>query len=64
MTMTLILIFATLGVLILGLVLMACGGRLNKTYSNKLMSLRVLMQGLAIVCIGLLYVFSRHSSSS
>jgi len=64
MTIALAFIFVTLLVLIIGLVFMATGGKLNTKYSNKLMSLRVLAQAIAIVCIGLLYLFSHHNSSS
>jgi hypothetical protein len=60
MTITLILMIATLLAMVVGLVFMAIGGKLNRKYSNKLMSLRVLMQALAIASIGLLYIFSKH----
>ena len=39
---------ATLGVLIVGIVSMAKGGEFNARYGNKLMRLRILMQGIAV----------------
>ena len=39
---------ATLGVLIVGVVSMAKGGEFNARYGNKLMRLRILMQGIAV----------------
>jgi hypothetical protein len=60
MTITLILMIATLLAMVVGLVFMAIGGKLNRKYSNKLMSLRVLMQVLSVASIGLLYIFSKH----
>jgi hypothetical protein len=39
----------TLGVLFTGLIAMARGGEFNRKYSNKLMRLRILAQGLALL---------------
>ena len=54
----LILLFITLalviGILFLGLFSMARGGEFNRKYGNKLMRLRVIMQGLAILLFLLL----------
>lgn len=50
-----ILILLTLVVLIVGILLMAKGGKLNEKYSNKLMVARVSLQFLAIIMLGLLY---------
>ncbi|NDF12969.1 MAG: twin transmembrane helix small protein [Proteobacteria bacterium] len=54
-----ILIFfalATLGVLIAGIILMAKGGKANKKYSNRLMMARVLLQGCAVLLLGLMFM--------
>jgi hypothetical protein len=45
----LIAMFGTLAVLFVGLFAMARGGEFNKRHGNKLMRLRVMMQGLAIL---------------
>ncbi|MDG1287137.1 MAG: twin transmembrane helix small protein [Rickettsiales bacterium] len=54
----LMFVFMVLTVLALGLGLfgMATGGEFNKKYANKLMSLRVYMQGAAIVLLGLMFL--------
>jgi hypothetical protein len=54
-------VLATLGVLIVGIVGMAKGGEFNKRYSNKLMRLRILTQGVAIVLFIILMVVSGKS---
>jgi hypothetical protein len=51
-------VLATLGVLVVGIVGMARGGEFNKRYSNKLMRLRILTQGVAIVLFIILMVVS------
>jgi hypothetical protein len=43
----------TLGVLFTGLIAMARGGEFNRKYGNKLMRLRVIAQGVAILLFGL-----------
>jgi hypothetical protein len=48
---------ATLFVLIIGIVFMARGGKVNKKYSNKLMIARVALQGIAVAIIAGLYFF-------
>ncbi len=50
-------LFVLLTVVALGLGLfgMATGGEFNKKYANKLMSLRVLMQGIALALLGLMF---------
>lgn len=53
-----IFIAATLLVLIVGIVFMSFGGKLNEKYGNKLMALRVTLQALALLALALLY-FSR-----
>lgn len=45
----------TLLVLIVGIFFMAKGGESNKKYSNKLMTLRVILQALTIVLLGVAY---------
>ena len=40
---------AAVGALLLGLVSMAKGGEFNRKYGNKLMRLRIVLQGLAIL---------------
>lgn len=50
-----LLLIATLGILLAGLVLMGIGGKLNEKYANRLMSLRVLFQALAIIVLVLLF---------
>jgi hypothetical protein len=44
---------ATLGALVAGIVVMTKGGDLNKRYGQKLMRLRVFLQGLALVLFAL-----------
>ncbi|MBC8157872.1 MAG: twin transmembrane helix small protein [Alphaproteobacteria bacterium] len=44
-------VLATLAALVLGLFSMARGGAFNERYGNRLMRLRVLIQGLAIVML-------------
>jgi len=39
----------TLGVLFTGIIAMARGGEFNRKYSNKLMRMRILAQGLALL---------------
>jgi hypothetical protein len=48
----------TLLVLITGLVVLAVGGKFNKAYSNKLMTLRVVFQAIAIAMVGIVYYLS------
>jgi hypothetical protein len=45
--------FATLGALVAGIVVMTKGGALNQKYGQKLMRLRVFLQGLALVLFAL-----------
>src|SRR5262249_3566560 len=46
-----ILMLATVGTLLIGVSSMGRGGEFNEKYGNKLMRLRVILQGLAIVCL-------------
>ena len=52
----LMFVFAILTLIALGFGLfgMATGGEFNKKYANKLMSMRVLMQGLALAMLALM----------
>lgn len=52
-----ILILFTLLVLIAGILLMAKGGKINKKYSNKLMTARVSLQFLAIITLAFMYFY-------
>lgn len=53
-----VIIFSVLTVLVLiaGLVVMAKGGKLNRKFATKLMSLRVLFQLIAILLLAALYL--------
>ncbi|MGH1376558.1 MAG: twin transmembrane helix small protein [Alphaproteobacteria bacterium] len=53
-------LLSVLGVLTLGLYAMAKGGEFNDKYANKLMRLRVALQGLAILLLALSYVLSQN----
>lgn len=52
---------ATLAVLVVGVVGMARGGEFNARYGNKLMRLRILMQGIAVVLFVILMVVAGTS---
>ena len=56
LTLFIILALSTLLVLIVGLLLMAKGGELNKKYGNKLMVARVALQALALAMLFILYL--------
>ena len=47
--LVLIAMFVTLGVLATGIIGMARGGEFNKRNSNRIMRLRVIMQGVAVL---------------
>ncbi|MBL6929250.1 MAG: twin transmembrane helix small protein [Rhodospirillales bacterium] len=51
-------VLGTLAALVLGLVTMARGGEFNARYGNRLMRLRVLIQGLAVVMLLIAMVLS------
>lgn len=51
----LLLMIATVIVLVIGLILMAVGGKVNEKYSNKLMTARVLLQATAIIMLGIMF---------
>ena len=48
-----ILMLATLATLMVGVIAMGKGSDFNKRNANKLMRLRVILQGLALVCFAL-----------
>lgn len=50
---------AVVVVMVIGVVLMAKGGKTNEKYSNKLMVARVTLQGLAVLLLGMMY-FVKH----
>lgn len=49
------LLMAVFGVLIAGVVLMSVGGKANAKYSHRLMTMRVTLQGLALLMLALLF---------
>jgi len=51
-------LLAVLGVLVVGVVGMLRGGEFNRKYGNKLMRLRVLLQGVALLMIVLFLLLS------
>lgn len=55
----LILMFAVVGALVAGVVLMMRGGEANRKYGNRLMVARVSLQGLVILLLGLLFLMPR-----
>ena len=55
----LIAIGLTVVILIVGLLFMAVGGKLNTKFGTKLMSLRVLFQGIAILLLMISYYFTK-----
>lgn len=55
----LLALIAVLGVLITGIVSMFRGGEFNDKYGNKLMQMRVIIQFIAVILIGLAFLF-RH----
>jgi len=50
---------ATALVLLIGIGLMARGGEANKKYGNKMMVMRVTLQGLALAAMALLLVIKK-----
>ena len=51
---------AALAVVIIGIIAMAVNGKLNKNHSNKLMRLRVLFQGVAVIVFVIIVWLSRN----
>jgi hypothetical protein len=54
-SLIIVISIATLFVLIAGIVFMAKGGKLNAKYSNKLMTMRVMLQAVAIIIAVIAY---------
>ena len=61
-TLIVIAMGITLFSLIAGLIVMTKGGKINETYGNKLMRMRVYFQGIAIALLALAFYMS-HSAS-
>jgi len=59
LVLTIIGLFATLGTLFVGVFSMGRGGDFNKRNSNRLMRLRVILQGCTIL-VFVLYLLSRN----
>lgn len=57
-----LLILATLGVLVGGVVLMAVGGKANVKYGNKLMVARVWLQAGSLLVLALLFAMGQGNS--
>ena len=57
LTLVMIALFMTLGVLFAGIFSMARGGDFNKKHGNRLMRLRVIFQGIAILLFALAFLF-------
>lgn len=55
----LFLMFATLAVLVVGLIFMAIGGKKDKKYSTKLMVARVVLQAAAVFMLFLIYYITK-----
>ena len=55
----LIILFAVAVILFTGIFMMAKGGSANTKYSNKMMRARVILQGVAIVVLGLIFLLKR-----
>lgn len=52
----LVILGAVFGVLLIGVVSMLKGGAFNRKYGNKLMQLRVALQGAALVLLAILFL--------
>lgn len=52
-----VLMIAVALVLVVGIVMMARGGEANRKYGNKMMVLRVALQGLALTVLGAMAFF-------
>lgn len=51
-------------ILIAGIIVMISGGKFNKKFSSKLMSLRVIFQAIAILILASVYFFSKHTGGN
>jgi len=52
-------LLATAGVLVAGIVVMVKGGAANQKYGNKMMVLRVALQGGTLLLLGVLFLLSK-----
>lgn len=59
-TLVIVAMLATLGVLVLGVFGMARGGEFNRRNSNRLMRMRIVLQGAAIALFVLFLILSQH----
>ncbi len=59
MIVAIIFMLVTLVVLLVGVLVMSIGGKINKRYSKKLMLARVIFQFFAIVMLAIMFVFTR-----
>ena len=59
MIFILLALCSTSVILLCGVLLMARGGSINKKYSNKLMSLRVVLQAISIIVIMAIYYLNK-----
>jgi Hypoxia induced protein conserved region len=55
-----VLLFAVVAVLLVGVFAMARGGAFNAKYGNKLMRARVVLQALAILAMGIVWLALRR----
>lgn len=60
MTIALVIMGLTVFALIIGLVFMAIGGKIDRKYSNKLMVLRVVSQATAVIAIMIVYYLKKN----
>ncbi len=61
-TLFIILALFTLTVLIVGIIIMGMGGKVNKKYSNKLMIARVATQAITIIALIVFFILMKKSS--
>ena len=54
-----ILLMATFGVMMAGVVLMGLGGKANVRYGNRLMVARVSLQGLVLMMLALMFAVGK-----
>lgn len=55
-----LLLLAVLAVLLAGVALMGAGGKTNAKYGNRLMVMRVSLQGLALLMLALLFLIGKN----
>ena len=56
-----ILMVATAAVLLVGIAVMVKGGKANEKYGNKMMTWRVMLQGAALLLLGVLFMASQSA---